>query len=398
MSSNNGKKSRAQLWNPNTIKRFQKRRGREDDRHGDYRPWLNVQDLPSEGMSTRICGWKTGKRAVHLFSNPELYNFYLSMWNDRVLDFREQFPLDFTTTKSMADRMQVKHPGPSPNRPVVMTTDVRLTLLSEADKIYDHCVSVKPYGSFELRVEDILDLTGFIAKLRGKIPGHDFAQWLYKQFSVKAVLQIDRHIGGQNLKIKQILIRELNRVIKAGHIYSPELFAKIYIRPRSWLAMEEKPREEYVVRLNRLLLCDSFPKEMSQDEPVDALTDRDKEKLRLEQTYWTERQGITWELRTLSDMDLILARNIEAIYPFYHLQPYGVSEDDLRKVARHLNGRLRSSTQPLVELAEAADRDCGVVAQTSLIIAKHLIVRKEKDWEIDLAEPFEPWRPLNFLN
>lgn len=34
--------------------------------HGkDYKPWLTVRDVPSQGLSTRVRGWKTGR--VHHF-------------------------------------------------------------------------------------------------------------------------------------------------------------------------------------------------------------------------------------------------------------------------------------------------------------------------------------------
>jgi len=44
--------------------------GRGQGRGKDYKPWLQIQDLPSRGLTTRIKGWKTGRKH-HLFSKLE---------------------------------------------------------------------------------------------------------------------------------------------------------------------------------------------------------------------------------------------------------------------------------------------------------------------------------------
>ena len=79
--------------------RFNRKENRTDGKEGrgqgtgeDYKPWINIQDFPSNGLSTRGKGWKTNR--IHQFlSKLERDYFYVLEWNNIVIDIREQFPL-----------------------------------------------------------------------------------------------------------------------------------------------------------------------------------------------------------------------------------------------------------------------------------------------------------------
>ena len=100
------------------------REGRGQGRGSDYKPWLLVQDVPSQGLATRIKGWKT-KRVHHLLSNLELSYFYVLEWSPIVFDIREQYPLlPLEETLAIAEQCGIRHPtDPKTQEPVVMTTD-----------------------------------------------------------------------------------------------------------------------------------------------------------------------------------------------------------------------------------------------------------------------------------
>ncbi|MDU7808318.1 MAG: heteromeric transposase endonuclease subunit TnsA, partial [Serratia marcescens] len=57
----------------------------------EYRPWLYVQDVPSDGRSHRVYSHKTG-RIHHLLSDLELAAFLVFEWTPNITDIREQFP------------------------------------------------------------------------------------------------------------------------------------------------------------------------------------------------------------------------------------------------------------------------------------------------------------------
>jgi hypothetical protein len=50
--------------------------GRGSGKGANYTPWLHIQDVPSQGLSSRIKGWKTG-RVHHLLSEMETNYFYV---------------------------------------------------------------------------------------------------------------------------------------------------------------------------------------------------------------------------------------------------------------------------------------------------------------------------------
>ena len=135
--------------NPNTFRRMV-REGRGKGRGEEYKPWLTVRDLSSRGESSRMNGWRTGKRAVHLFSKLERGFFYTVEWDRAVVDYREQFPLDLATTRQIADELGIDHPiSPKTRRYWPMTTDLLITKRVNGSEVHS-ARSVKPYGDIEL--------------------------------------------------------------------------------------------------------------------------------------------------------------------------------------------------------------------------------------------------------
>lgn len=76
----------------------------------DYKPWLTVRDVSSEGRSHRIFGHKT-QRTHHLLSDLELAVFLLLEWHPETEDIREQFPLRLEDTQALAMDARISHPA-----------------------------------------------------------------------------------------------------------------------------------------------------------------------------------------------------------------------------------------------------------------------------------------------
>lgn len=119
---------RRQKLHPDTVER-RVQEGRGSGRSQDYKPWLTIHDVPSQGLCHRKFGWKT-QRMHHLLSNQELHYFYALEWSRRVIDIREQYPLlPLETTLDIARQLGVKHPtDPQNKHPVVMTSDFLITV------------------------------------------------------------------------------------------------------------------------------------------------------------------------------------------------------------------------------------------------------------------------------
>jgi len=84
--------------------------GRGDGRGRDYKPWLTVRDLPSQGRSHRVFGHKS-QRTHHLFSDLELAVFLILEWQPDVIEIREQFPLQRELTLEIAAGCSIRHPA-----------------------------------------------------------------------------------------------------------------------------------------------------------------------------------------------------------------------------------------------------------------------------------------------
>lgn len=135
--------------NPKTFRRMV-REGRGQGRGKDYKPWLTVRDLSSRGESSRMQGWRTGDRDIHLFSKLERSFLYTVEWDRSVTDYREQFLLDVDETVDIADRLGLHHPvSPESGRFWPMTTDLLVTKKLNGS-VVEIARSVKPFSGIQL--------------------------------------------------------------------------------------------------------------------------------------------------------------------------------------------------------------------------------------------------------
>lgn len=102
--------------------------GKGQGKGAEYLPWLTVQDVASQGLATRVRGYKT-RRVHHLLSKLETNFFCLLELSPMVTDIREQYPLlPLEETLAIANACGVRHPtDPQSQEPVVMTTDFVIT-------------------------------------------------------------------------------------------------------------------------------------------------------------------------------------------------------------------------------------------------------------------------------
>lgn len=134
------------------------KKGKGQGRGRDYQPWLQVRDVSSLGLSSRIKGWRS-QRVHHFFSGIETDYFYCLEWSS-IIEVREQFPLlPLEETLAIAEECGVKHPtNPKTKVPIVMTTDFLITTASGLTAT-DHARTIKPASKLaDRRVIEKLDL------------------------------------------------------------------------------------------------------------------------------------------------------------------------------------------------------------------------------------------------
>ena len=79
--------------------------GRGQGTGEDYKPWINIQDFPSNGLATRER--VENKSHPPILSKLERDYFYVLEWNNIVVDIREQFPLTREDTWHIADEKEL---------------------------------------------------------------------------------------------------------------------------------------------------------------------------------------------------------------------------------------------------------------------------------------------------
>lgn len=86
----------------------------------NYKPYITTSEFNSQGTTSVIKDWKTG-RGVHCLSQGEMYWYYILRWDDTNVDIREQYPLEYDQTITIANEMG--YPAPL----TIMTTDMLVT-------------------------------------------------------------------------------------------------------------------------------------------------------------------------------------------------------------------------------------------------------------------------------
>lgn len=123
-----------------------------------YRPWLRISDVPSQGRSRRVRGFKTG-RVHHLLSDLEYAIFLLAEYSQIVVDIREQYPLlPYARTEVIAAKAGIRHPVyPRSQTPIVVTHDFLLTLSDRAPDRTPVAISAKYMWDSKARTSRMLE-------------------------------------------------------------------------------------------------------------------------------------------------------------------------------------------------------------------------------------------------
>ena len=101
-------KSKYVLTEKQIIRRIKE--GRGSGKLSNYKPWLYVNEVPSEGRSQRVYSHLTS-RIHHVLSDLEFAIFLLLDHNPAVTDIREQFPLNRDDTLNICQEHQLWHPA-----------------------------------------------------------------------------------------------------------------------------------------------------------------------------------------------------------------------------------------------------------------------------------------------
>jgi hypothetical protein len=156
---------RRRVTTAETIKQ-REREGRGQGEGKNYKPYLNIQDVPSTGFRPRIMGIKTGRMHQYMSKFEENYHNLLEA-APTVIDIREQWPMDLQRTQLIAIHMGIAHPKDSRSQhPIVMTTDFFITRNTESGNVYI-ARTVKPSDAFDKRTCEKLEIERLYYQMLG---------------------------------------------------------------------------------------------------------------------------------------------------------------------------------------------------------------------------------------
>jgi len=120
------------------------------------------------------------------------------------------------------------------------------------------------YGSPIFSVNDLSDTEGFANRLKRPASADGVSQYLSKQLSPETDKLLSKFAGGMNSQLQQALVGDLNRIIRSDSIYNSERFAAVKLSPETVHLLGQQPQGPDLIRLNRILLGDAYPRELSK--------------------------------------------------------------------------------------------------------------------------------------
>ena len=134
---------------------------------------------------------------------------------------------------------------------LLMAMCLQLPLHADTNQFLFTMDAIKDPGSLAVKLEDTrAPVSQFIASQLS-----EDIQWLLVGYD-----------GASNPspKLQKALLADLNRLLQAGPLYDPELFADIELSEQTQALITQNPQSgEALVRLNRSLLADAYPYELA---------------------------------------------------------------------------------------------------------------------------------------
>ena len=134
---------------------------------------------------------------------------------------------------------------------VLMVIGLQLPLYAGTNQFLFDMDAIKDPGSLAVKLEDTrAPVSKFIASQLS-----EDIQWLLVGYD---------GVSNPSPKLQKALLADLNRLLQAGPLYDPELFADIELSEQTQALITQNPQSgEALVRLNRSLLADAYPYELA---------------------------------------------------------------------------------------------------------------------------------------
>jgi ATP-binding cassette subfamily B protein/subfamily B ATP-binding cassette protein MsbA len=111
---------------------------------------------------------------------------------------------------------------------------------------------------------DITNLRSLSAKLRQPANADGVSRYVSSRVSAPTRELLSDYSGGLNPQLQRRLAEDLYRIVRSGPIYDAQRFAGIKLSEETSSSLSHNPRGADLIRLNRLLLLDAYPQELSK--------------------------------------------------------------------------------------------------------------------------------------
>jgi hypothetical protein len=129
---------------------------------------------------------------------------------------------------------------------------------------------LEEFCSSMFREHDIKDLSAIIDQWRG--PSNAVSAFLWQSLSKQDQIALMHHqeSATSSNQAKAVVVQALNRIIGGPGIYESTRFQGISLRAETSELVKAGPTGPSLARLNRLLLEDAYPRELSRKRQLDG--------------------------------------------------------------------------------------------------------------------------------
>lgn len=124
------------------------------------------------------------------------------------------------------------------------------------------------YGASAFSTGDIFDPASLAAKLEHPAESDGVSQYLAAQLSPATKALLASQGGGHDSQLREALVADLNRVLQGRPIFDAQRFARVELSPETADLLSQKPQGTDLVRLNRMLMLDAYPEELSKRDAL----------------------------------------------------------------------------------------------------------------------------------
>jgi tetratricopeptide (TPR) repeat protein len=130
-------------------------------------------------------------------------------------------------------------------------------------------------GSSAILVTDVMGLESLARKLSLPMDTDKVSAYLTGQFSnaTREALAKYQSAGFDRGALQQAMVKALNRIIRGPLVYDPQRFSGVRLRLETEQLRSQNPQGDSLPRLNRMLLEDAYPQELSGNKSGDISQD-----------------------------------------------------------------------------------------------------------------------------